>query len=309
MVPGNFLANTPLEFLLGGSSVTLDMVYVLPGQPLPHPLPEHDVALVAITELEQNQAVLQEIAALVPSWPRPVVNAPDRIARLTRDGAWALLNSVAGVAMPMTARVERSSLMQIASGELKIEAILENSAFPIIARPLDSHAGEGLAKLDVHTALDSYLDERPEREFFVSPFVDYRGSDDLFRKYRIALIEGHPYACHMGISQHWMVHYVNADMYKNAERRAEEAHFMAHFDDFAFRHDKALRAIAERIGLDYVTMDCAEMPDGRLLIFEVGNGMIVHAMDHPDLFPYKRPQMDKVFSAFQMMLRRCSRRA
>jgi hypothetical protein len=51
------------------------------------------------------------------------------------------------------------------------------------------------------------------------------------------------------------------------------------------------------------------MPDGRLLIFEVGNGMIVHAMDHPDLFPYKRPQMDKVFSAFQMMLRRCSRRA
>jgi hypothetical protein len=238
-----------------------------------------------------------------------MVNAPDRIARLTRDGAWALLNSVAGVAMPMTARVGRSSLMQIASGELKIEAILENSAFPIIARPLDSHAGEGLAKLDIHTALDSYLDERPEREFFVSPFVDYRGSDGLFRKYRIALIEGLPYACHMGISQHWMIHYVNADMYKNAERRAEEAHFMAHFDEFAIRHDKALRATAERIGLDYVTMDCAEMPDGRLLIFEVGNGMIVHAMDHPDLFPYKRPQMDKVFSAFQMMLRRCSRGA
>jgi len=199
MVPGNFLANTPLEFLLCGSNVTLDMVYVLPGQPLPQPLPEHDVALVAITELEENQALLREIAALVRSWPRPVVNAPDRIARLTRDGAWALLNSVEGVAMPMTARVERSSLMQIASGELKIEAILENSAFPIIARPLDSHAGEGLAKLDVHTALDSYLDERPERDFFVSPFVDYRGSDGLFRKYRIALIEGHPYACHMGI--------------------------------------------------------------------------------------------------------------
>jgi len=37
--------------------------------------------------------------------------------------------------------------------------------------------------------------------------------------------------------------------------------------------------------------------------------MIVHAMDHPDLFPYKRPQMDKVFRAFQMMLRRCSRKA
>ena len=30
--------------------------------------------------------------------------------------------------------------------------------------------------------------------------------------------------------------------------------------------------------------------------------MIVHSMDPPDLFPYKRPQMDKVFKAFQAML-------
>jgi glutathione synthase/RimK-type ligase-like ATP-grasp enzyme len=303
MVPGNFLANTPLEFLLGGSNVTLDMVYVLPGKPLPQPLPDHDVALVAITELDENQVALRKIAALVASWPRPVVNAPDRIARLTRDGAWALLKSAPGIAMPVTVRVERSRLMQIASGDVKIEAILEGNAFPIIARPLDSHGGEGLAKLETSAAVDSYLDERPEKEFFASPFVDYSGSDGLFRKYRIALIEGRPYACHMAISQHWMIHYVNADMYNNAERRAEEAQFMANFDEFAIRHDTTLTAIAERIGLDYVTMDCAEMPDGRLLVFEVGNGMIVHAMDHPDLFPYKRPQMEKVFSAFQTMLR------
>ena len=30
--------------------------------------------------------------------------------------------------------------------------------------------------------------------------------------------------------------------------------------------------------------------------------MIVHSMDPGDLFPYKQPQMDKVFRAFQMML-------
>jgi hypothetical protein len=307
MVPGNFMANTPLEFMLGDSSVTLDMVYVLPGQPLPQPLPEHDVALVAITELEENQVVLREIAALVPSWPRPVVNAPDRIARLTRDRTWSLLKSVTGIVMPMTARVERSTLMQIASGDARIETILEGNAFPIIARPLDSHAGEGLAKLETYAAIKGYLDEQPETEFFISPFVDYRGSDGLFRKYRIALIERRPYACHMAISQNWMIHYVNADMYKNAERRAEEALFMANFDDFASRHDTAFTAIAERIDLDYVAMDCAEMPDGRLLVFEMGNGMIVHAMDPPDLFPYKRPQMEKIFGAFQTMLRNASR--
>ena len=158
-------------------------------------------------------------------------------------------------------------------------------------------------------AIDAYLQERPEPDFYISPFVDYSGRDGYFRKYRVALIDGRPFACHMGVSQHWMIHYVNADMYLNADRRAEEAKFMAEFDhDFAVRHAAALAAIAQRIGLEYVTLDCAETRDGALLIFEAGNGMIVHAMDPPDLFPYKRIQMDKVFRAFEAMLRNASRR-
>jgi hypothetical protein len=34
--------------------------------------------------------------------------------------------------------------------------------------------------------------------------------------------------------------------------------------------------------------------------------MIVHSMDAPKVFPYKRPQMEKVFRAFQAMLRKKS---
>jgi hypothetical protein len=93
-------------------------------------------------------------------------------------------------------------------------------------------------------------------------------------------------------------------MMESAAKRAEEARFMAEFDrDFAVRHRAALAAVADRISLDYVTVDCAETPDGRLLVFEAGNGMIVHAMDPPELFPYKEPQMRKVFGAFEAMLR------
>ena len=53
MAPGDFLANTPLEFMLADTNVTLDMVYVAPGWPLPQPLPAHDVAIVAATELAE----------------------------------------------------------------------------------------------------------------------------------------------------------------------------------------------------------------------------------------------------------------
>src|SRR5260370_39911045 len=108
----------------------------------------------------------------------------------------------------------------------------------------------------------------------------------------------------MAISEHWMIHYLNADMTGSVEKRGEEARFMVDFDsDFAVRHGRALRAIAERIDLDYIPLDCGETPDGKLLLFETGTNMVVHAMDSPDLFPYKRPQMDKVFGAFQAMLR------
>ena len=55
MAPGDFMANTPLEFMLDGSSIVLDMIYVVPGTVLPEP-PEHDVALVAAVESDREHA-------------------------------------------------------------------------------------------------------------------------------------------------------------------------------------------------------------------------------------------------------------
>jgi hypothetical protein len=111
----------------------------------------------------------------------------------------------------------------------------------------------------------------------------------------------------MAISSHWMIHYLNADMADSAAKRAEEAHFMASFDEgFAQRHAAALRTIADTLGLEYVCIDCAETTDGRLLIFEVDHAMIVHALDPVDVFPYKQPQMRKVFAAFRAMLGRAA---
>ena len=138
-----------------------------------------------------------------------------------------------------------------------------------------------------------------DAEFFVSRFIDYSGKDGLFRKYRVALIDGGAFACHMGVSSHWMVHYLNAGMYEDAQKRGEEAHFMETFDDFSQRHRQALKAIYERTKLDYLCIDCAETLDGELLIFEVDHCMVVHAMDLEDLFPYKQVHMQKVKTAFR----------
>jgi hypothetical protein len=310
VAPGSFMANLPVEFLLAGSDIELQMAYIVPGSPMIEPFPAHDVALVAVAESDENQDVLRTIAQLIGNWPRPVINAPDRIARLTRDGTWNLLKSLPGVMMPQNARVQRKRLSDLACGTLAVEDLLGGSAFPIVVRPRASHAGDGLVKLDQPGAINPYLDQRPEDEFFLAPFIDYRSEDGLFRKYRVALIDGQPHACHMAISDHWMIHYLNAGMTSSAVKRAEEARFMSEFASaFGARHAAAFEAIAAAAGLEYLPIDCGEAPDGRLLLFESGTNMIVHAMDSAELFPYKRVQMARVFNAFQAMLRRHARHA
>lgn len=310
MGPGDLMANTPIECLLEQSDVALDMLYIGPDLPVPTELPEHDVVFIALGESDENQPLLAMLQTLAQAWTRPVLNRPERIAQLTRDGACTLLQSAPGMVMPVSLRIDRATLEQIGQHSLPISTLLPDGSFPIIVRPVGSHAGQSLDKLDNPDAIADYLQAVPEQEFYIARFVDYRSADGLFRKYRIILIEGHPYICHMAISQHWMVHYLNAGMADSVEKREEEARFMAGFDTgFAPRHAPAFEAITQHIPLDYVGIDCAETMDGKLLIFEIDSDMIVHAMDPIDLYPYKQPQMQKIFTAFRAMLANATQRS
>jgi hypothetical protein len=109
----------------------------------------------------------------------------------------------------------------------------------------------------------------------------------------------------MAIADRWDIWYLNAGMTFSAAKRLEEETFMRGFDiGFGRRHQSALAALAGRLALDYFTIDCAETKDGRLLIFEADNTAVVHNMDHAAIFPYKGPQMRKIFAAFAAMLER-----
>ncbi len=301
--PGDLAQNNALEFLVEGSDIRLDLLYVAPDIPLPSTVPEHDLAMVGVGESDRNRPLLRHLETLVKSWPRPVLCAPERIARSARDSASALLGGVPGIVMPATARVDRESLESAGCSGMAVTEFVDGSAFPMIVRPVDSQKGQGLTRLDGPEAIAGYLKARPESEFYVARWVDYRGPDGQFRKYRVVLIGERPYACHMAISSHWMVHYISAGMRENIAKRHEEEQFFAGFEeDFARRHQDALRSIARRLQLEYVGLDCGETRDGKLLIFEVDSGMTIHAMDSADIFPYKQPQMRKVFDAFRHML-------
>jgi glutathione synthase/RimK-type ligase-like ATP-grasp enzyme len=305
MAPGELMANTPLEFLVQGSDVSLDMLYVGEGVPPPTSVPQHDILFVAVAESDRTRPLLNGLERMVESWPSPVLNRPERIVRLSRDGACDLLEGLPGVDLPRSARIDRNGLEAVGRRERSIRSVIGDGDFPVIVRPVGSHAGRGLVRLDNAEAIAPYLQTLVDDEFYVARFVDYRGRDGLFRKYRIVFVEGRPFLAHMAISENWMIHYLNAGMSESETKRAEEARVMASFDeDFARRHAPALQGIVDRVGLDYFGIDCAETPDGDLLIFEVDSALVVHAMDPVDVFPYKPAQMQKIFDAFREMLRR-----
>ena len=299
MVTGDIAANTPLECLLENSDIDLIFYYVSPGAPLALPIPEHDALIVAMSESDDNRGILASLEQTLSHWPKPVINAPRNIPATDRNTASMLLQDAPGLLIPPTLRASRPALLDIAFGNARLPDLFEDCNFPVIVRPLDSQAGRDLDRIDGPEAMAAYLAKVDRAEFFLSRFIDYSGKDGLFRKFRVAMIDGAPFACHMAVSSNWMVHYVNAGMYEDARKRAEEAGFMEHFDDFARRHRSALDAVYRRTKLDYFCIDCAETQDGRLLIFEVDHTMVVHAMDPEELFPYKLRHMQKVQKAFR----------
>ena len=301
--PGDLMTNTPLDFLTSHLNVRLDLLYLLPDQPLPAVIPDHDVAFFALGEADP--ATLARLRRLYQAWPRPVLNDPGFLPALERDTLSRSLAGIPGICSPIAVATTRAALHAHLDEGVAIEGFgSPGGPYPCLLRPIGSHAGAGLKRAANLGELRDYLRFCFDRHFFITAFEDYSGPDGLFRKSRVAFIDRQPFLCHLAISRHWMVHYLNADMTESADKRAEEAAAMAAFDGgFARRHASAFEALHERLGFDYYSIDCAETRDGRLLVFEADAAAIVHLMDPPELFPYKHPQMHRVFAAFEALLR------
>ena len=299
MTPGDFTANTPLDFLLEGSDVELISCYI-DGPPSPATTPDHDLAFLAIGESAEAAPLLARLDDALAAWPKPVLNArPQLIAGLTRDGVAERFVGHPQVLCPTVRRISRQAVLGLADGTRDLGQVAEGLAYPIILRPVGTHAGHGMEKLSAPGEIGAYLAQQEAEEFYVTAFHDYSGADGLYRKLRIVFIRGRAFVAHMAVSENWMVHYLNAHMDESAAKRAEEAAMMATFDEgFASRHAAAFRALCETYPLDYFGIDCAETADGRLLVFEADVAMIVHAMDPEDLYPYKKPAMARLFDAF-----------
>ena len=286
--PGDLQANLPLCMLLDDTTLlhTLWLTGRTGGIP---DLPPVDCVFIAIAEDHRHHAALAAADLLASALGCPVINRGATIASLSRAGVARRLVAIPDTVVPHHTTRTRDQLALAPA--------------PFIVRPLGSHAGRDLALIRDRAELAAYL-ARPALgdAFTTAPFVDARAADGLFRKARIVFVDGVPMPVHLAIHHDWAIWYYNAGMQASAAKRAEEARFLSDLPAWAGpRATEALHAVAARIGLDYVGLDCAVLPDGALLVFEVETGMIVHNHD-PE--PHKQAAVARIRRAVNALLDR-----
>lgn len=293
LAPGDWQANIPVDFLFDRSTTSVHKLYLLDVEHLQgERIPPHDVAWNAIAESVEAIPYLALAELVLGGRRKPRLNEPGRVIMTSRVFLPHALQSTGAVVAPV-AELQRNT---IANGNLPFD-------FPIIVRPVGSHAGHGLEKIDKVSDLSSYVHRVSAERYFVSPFIDYRSADGFFRKYRIVFVDGMPYPVHLAISPNWMIHYYNAPMSENRWMRDEEARFLADLNAVfdGPRHD-TLVAIAREVGLEYFGIDCAVTQDGKVLVFEADPAMLVHTSDPIELYPYKHEYVPRIYRAVERMI-------
>ena len=299
-------SNTPIEFLLEESDIELMTLYVIAG---------NRIAGAAARSRHRHRdrvrlrrmprCAAQDRCAPPRDWPRPLLNPPHRVGNLDRDKLHRVLDGIEGLEIPATIAVTRAQLSRAVAlgrcagrhrGRSCISRHRQAARIACRRGPCEdrrSRRDEALSRRAagagiLHLALCRLL--RATMACFANT-----GSSSSMAGLTPATWRS-PIAGTSGIS--------TPECRQAPSKRLEEETFMQHI-----RHRLSRAAMRPRWpgspsgSVSIISRSTARKPeDGSLLIFEADNTAIVHDMDPPDLFPYKAPQMRKVFDAFAAML-------
>jgi len=294
--------NIPYRHLMPPSQYTRLVWYMEHAHQSAADLPDYDVIFNAIGDPDIAAATRGPVFKFRTETDGRFLNEPGQVELTQRHRLAELLGEDEQVLLPATIR-----LTKIDVKETGLEAAIERTGMnlPVLVRPIGSHGGAGLVRVDTRAELLALTEQIQGKDIYVTAYVDYRSDDNYCRKGRIIFVDRKPYPYHWAISEHWMVHYDTADMDRQEAMRSEEARFLK--DPGEVIGAKALQAIDNigvKLDLDYCGIDFSVMPDGRLLVFEANPAMLVHPEPEGSLFAYKNVAVRNIIKAFQAHLER-----
>ncbi len=301
--PGDFQANLPIGFVLSKDDYNLHRYVLLGDRPIRKSaeLPPYDLVFNAISEPDHTRDHLIMAQQFVDSQTKPVINQPKQVALTTRDHMARTLSGIENLIVPLAVRVGRAAMELWAQSGPSPDPQMN---YPVLLRPVGTHAGHDLEKISCRDELITYLDQIDATDFYLTQFVDYaRAGDSLYRKFRAIVIDGTPWPFHMAIRDHWMVHYYNAHMELSPHLRLEEEAYLADMTAVIGKPAMdCLRAISDRIRIDYFGVDYAVTPEGKVILFEVDVAAIVHLMDDQQTYAYKHKYVPQVINAAKALI-------
>jgi hypothetical protein len=295
---GPWPSNMPLDFVVDDARWTLHRWFLPDRECAERAIPRVDLIVNALGDSVAGAAALADAQAILAANASvPSINAPERLPGLGRDRLAGTLAGIPGVRVPDARRVTHATLA--ASG-----GDVEGLGYPLLVRPIDTHGGRGLERLDHPGELPGYLARTNAEAYDCSAYVDYRSPDGWFRKLRIMFVGGVAYPYHLAIDDRWMIHYYRTATTVTPWMHGEEARFLTEPERAVAGWRSAVPAIAAALGLDYVGIDCAQLPGGELLVFEADSAMLVHALDVSEAGRVKRDAFDRIRAALMELFDR-----
>jgi tetratricopeptide (TPR) repeat protein len=295
-----FAGNLPTEYLFKDPDYDTDTLALFASRQYDAELLKQDVQVVVnlISDADQADALLPLAADLVGRLGRPIINDPRKIQRTTRDMVAGLLEGIPNCRVPKVWRQKTGADSQVAT----VHAALPASC-PILVRPVGTHGGDDLAKIEGPAELAALLAQPTDTDRYLIEYIDYRSPDGYFRKYRFIFVDDQILPYHLAIANDWKVHHDSTDMADHRWMQQEEERFLCNpAAIFNAGHYQVLRAIQQCIGLEYFGIDCGLDQAGNLVVFEANASMLVH--DDNAEFPYKTPFVHRIKRAFDEMLRK-----
>lgn len=265
-------------------------------------LPPHDLVINAIGDADSAALALRRAKALLAATAAPVLNAPATVLRTGRCENWDRLGRLECVRTPHAVELSRAGLGSAQAGaRLRAQGL----AFPLLLRSPGYHGGEHFVQVADESGLPAALAQLPGERLIALEFVDTRGADGKFRKYRVMTIGGNLYPLHAAVGHKWKLHYFTADMADNAAHRVEDQRFLEDMDAaLGPRAVRALHEIARTLGLDYGGIDFGLHADGSVVVFEANATMIVPEPGADARWDYRRTAVARIDAAARALLLR-----
>ncbi len=242
-------------------------------------LARYDLVLNLVTDPDLHPRTLELLCKLLRGFKGKVINRPEAVLRSSRDQIAKLLTGVPGLRVPRTIRL-RGGKPDVAA-----QAVMKSGLqFPLILRRAGTHTGNIVGLTESIAQLQPALTEKGD--YLATEFLEMRGRDGLYRKYRAWFFGERVVFRHIYLSDQWNVH--SKDHVRCLAGRPDlipelEAMFSRREGAFPDAVLKMFGEVRERMALDFFGLDFGFDSDGQAVLFEA-NATMTFYPSRPDIY-------------------------